>query len=267
MAYETIQQFTSAFEAAKGAMVGGGQKDVGWAIYSRTKANPLGLCVLGRHINEQYDIQRPKRSKWAPAPTDQIKLDKPAHLKKIGEDGLPVVDNFPTTEIKNPESRAGIQWFGPGGLRMDDSIATGVSGADDYVAQNFGLVAETGDKFIGSILSASEWDLRINDCWLLGGVNGKLPFYCASKLTVDNLIDTNYALTITGREVAGLIKFGYRKESGSEMHTGGSVGDVFVSGNHSSATGATFSKYNDLIYNKINTVGAAKLFFSSRGFI
>ena len=222
MSYDTIQEFTLAYNASAGTF--GGVRALGAAqayiIYQRTKATPLGLCVLGRHINE-------------------------AHGGAVG-----------------------IQWF-EAGLTVTGASPTGVGGTSDHVAQNFGLVAEHGNDvlisdgvygsaFIGSILAAGGWDLSVNDAWLLAGVHGFLPFYCASPMSAGNLLDAHYGITITGREVAGLLAFGYRIEDNTAL------GEVFTCRNQPLASDASFATYNALIAG-MPTMGAARAFFQQYG--
>jgi len=80
---------------------------------------------------------------------------------------------------------------------------------------NFGIVNDSTD---GSILmmGGQNWNLHVNDAWLLGGVHGHVPFHSASVLNKENLFRSNGGLGITGREFFGLLLAGYKKESGHE---------------------------------------------------
>lgn len=87
---------------------------------------------------------------------------------------------------------------------------------------NFGSVNEVEKKHQGSIqqMESSDWDLHVNDAWLLGGIHKYLPFYAASELKAINMFvissgspRKNTILNITGRELLGLLLAGYRPES------------------------------------------------------
>lgn len=212
MSFETFESFKLSYDKA-----GGGWSNVpaekAWALYTKARKPPLMCTVVGCHVTLKIKAA-PKKTKWSP--------EEPVHAPNDG----------------------GIQWFGGGGLTNDPNSPTGVSGAEDHVAENFGLVAETtgiGDKFTGSILGAAEWDKRINDTWVLAGIHGMLPAYCASPLTQGNLLDDTYFLSMTGREVAGLLMFGYRKVI---SNTTGKLGDVLECKDNLAAFKATYSAYN-----------------------
>jgi hypothetical protein len=150
----------------------------------------------------------------------------------------------------------GIEWFGGGELKANANSPTGVSGADDHVAENFGVVAETegaDDKFIGSILAAGGWDLVVNDTWVLAGVHGLLPFYCASLMNAANLLDDTYGVTITGREVLGLLTFGYKFLCHDKL------GHLFEVKDKALASAATFEKY-DAVTSNLQRKGAEGVF-------
>lgn len=186
--------------------------ETAYVIYTKTYSTPLRCLVLGRHTDE-----------------DGKTSDK--HLE-IGASG-------------SYAKGSGINWFGQGsgGLKADDNSPTGVSGAADFVAQNFGVTAESqgpGDKFIGSILAAGQWDYAVNDTWVLAGVHGRLPIYCASALTRDNMISARRnALTITGREVLGLLSFGYKMVAPFPQ-----LGIAFQCVDGGAASNASFTAYD-----------------------
>jgi len=87
---------------------------------------------------------------------------------------------------------------------------------------NFGVVNDTQTG--GSIQQMNSWDwnLHVNDAWLLGGIHRCLPFYAASPLTADNVFLQNHAtavLGITGRELFGLLMAGYRPQTDPALGT------------------------------------------------
>ena len=66
--------------------------------------------------------------------------------------------------------------------------------------ENFGK-SNNSSTGTGSILSMTSWNFTINDTWLVGGIHAQVPFYAASILTRENLLDQKHVLTITGREL------------------------------------------------------------------
>jgi hypothetical protein len=105
--------------------------------------------------------------------------------------------------------------------------------------QNFGVVNESDS---GSVLlmGGGKWNFTINDSWLLGGVNGLNDFYAASPLVKKNVLDDNYILSITGRELFGLAIFGYQMVTTS-------YGIGFTPGSKMSATNARLTDYQAAI--------------------
>ncbi|MDH5259510.1 MAG: hypothetical protein OEX07_15960, partial [Gammaproteobacteria bacterium] len=109
---------------------------------------------------------------------------------------------------------------------------------------NFGLVNDSTD---GSILmmGGQNWNLHVNDAWLMGGVHAYLPFYSASKLTKENLFRGEGASTvlgITGREFFGLLLAGYKVEKGHD-----SLGLVMVCKDKARADRLDFSLYEQSV--------------------
>jgi hypothetical protein len=62
-------------------------------------------------------------------------------------------------------------------------------------------------------LKLEEWNMALNDTWVVAGVNSGQPFYPASLVNEKNIIDTRFTppLTIMGRELVGLALAGYRE--------------------------------------------------------
>ena len=184
--------------------------EVAYKIYTLTYDNPLRGLVMGRHTSTD--------GKTTPAGRD-----------------IPAANGY--------ADGCGINWFGDGGLKADENSPTLVSGAPDYVAQNFGVTCEVdwqGKKFSGGILGANDWDYAVNDTWVLAGVHRQMPVWCASALTKYNFISVRRnALTITGREVLGLLSFGYERVMGHP-----SLGVGFESSNAGLAEAADFEKYD-----------------------
>lgn len=85
----------------------------------------------------------------------------------------------------------------------------------------------TNDKHSGSVLNilnqnkvaGEDWSILLNDCWILGGIHGHLPFQLASNPASEvfksptyqhNKTDVSRIMRVTGRELIGLTHFGYR---------------------------------------------------------
>lgn len=83
--------------------------------------------------------------------------------------------------------------------------------------QNFGIIDGNAGAAGGSVQSmpGTEWNLHVNDAWLLGGVHTYRPFYAASPLTAEICFrnDAHQGLGITGRELVALLMAGYRPVS------------------------------------------------------
>lgn len=109
---------------------------------------------------------------------------------------------------------------------------------------NFGLVNDSSD---GSILmmGGQNWNLHVNDAWLMGGVHAYLPFYSASKLSKANIFRNEGAstiLSITGREFFGLLLAGYKVDKGHDA-----LGVVMVCKNKKQAEQLDFSLYEQSV--------------------
>jgi len=103
-------------------------------------------------------------------------------------------------------------------------------------------------------MGSDKWNFTINDCWLLGAVHSHLPFYPASKLSMENIFDEKHVLSITGRELFGLAIFGYWQVSDL-------AGSVFKVLEPHKADGATLEAHQlEIDKLKRNPDGARKAF-------
>jgi hypothetical protein len=107
-------------------------------------------------------------------------------------------------------------------------------GLGDIERVNFGI---TGDRDPGSVLWSSYWSIPLNDAWLMGGIHAWLPFYLASPRTKENIVDPTFGFTVTGRELIGLMTFGYSRNPNTRL------GEVFECSNPAKARSATFTQY------------------------
>jgi hypothetical protein len=82
---------------------------------------------------------------------------------------------------------------------------------DAIMRENLGTLHEDSPDQVGSILDSKTWSLLANDAWLLGSIHAETEFHFASPLTRANLWDDKRnRLTVTGREVIGIVAHGYR---------------------------------------------------------
>ena len=64
--------------------------------------------------------------------------------------------------------------------------------------------------------------LLANDAWLLGGIHAQTEFHFASPLRWENLWDSEFdRLTVTGREVVGIVDAVTAGESGAILRVNG----------------------------------------------
>lgn len=96
------------------------------------------------------------------------------------------------------------------GKKIPGVSTTGNPSIDDSMRANLGALTEI-DGELGAILnSVDKWSLLGNDSWLLGGINACFEIHFASPLSWENLWSNDYnAMTVTGREVIGILCLGY----------------------------------------------------------
>jgi hypothetical protein len=129
----------------------------------------------------------------------------------------------------------------------------------DYFKKNFGYVTDKGD---GSILNmgGKDWNFTVNDTWLLGGVHSRLAFYAASVISKDNILDNDYNLSITGRELMGLALFGY-----TEVHNHKALGVAYICTDRAKADAAKLTDYQCAV-GQIKSRNDAASFFKKAKF-
>jgi hypothetical protein len=111
--------------------------------------------------------------------------------------GMHVVGRLARSTQKNGKTLPGVS-------------TTGNPSIDDSMRANLGTLTEI-DGELGTILnSVDKWSLLGNDSWLLGGINACFEIHFASPLSWENLWAAEYnAMTVTGREVIGILSLGY----------------------------------------------------------
>ncbi|WP_319525606.1 hypothetical protein [uncultured Desulfosarcina sp.] len=177
-----------------------------WQLYEKTRVAPLGLQVFGRHKKNPSAFQ--------------------------GEPGIELYGEvFPRLKKKK------FLGFIGSGIESEKKWKSRTSDFQEQLKHptyperqkapiefNFGIASQNST---GSILQmgAGMWHLNINDAWVLGGTHSHQPFYIAFKLSYDNVFSDNnkHNLTITGRELLGLLMSGYKLETGHA-----SLGGVMV---------------------------------------
>lgn len=127
-------------------------------------------------------------------------------------------------------------------------------GIDQTTRDNFHQMNEV--DYGGSVMNSANWSVLMNDAWVLGGIHSHTPFYLASPRTQAN-IDLRQGgdpgtwrfddLTVTGRELLGLLTFGY--EIVRANPTLGEAGRVLNAG---LANGATFDAYLTAVGNALD---------------
>ena len=123
---------------------------------------------------------------------------------------------------------------------------------------NFGA---TNANSSGSALltGRNDWNLTINDVWLCAGVHSLQQFHPASPLTHNNIYSKKHILTITGRELVGLVMAGYVPVSGHR-----DLGTVWRPSITKKVDDLNLVNYQVTIAS-LKTEADAKSFFASRG--
>jgi hypothetical protein len=101
----------------------------------------------------------------------------------------------------------------------------------------------------GNLLKLDKWARAVNDSWILGGVHRGSKFRLTSPLVMENL--WNYAIgapVVTGREIVGLLHFGYELQQVGPWQ-------IFVSTDRSRAASASLVSYDRLMNDK-GTIGS-----------
>lgn len=226
--------------------------DVAWNAYTNSAKKKdsdngtLGLMLFGRHaasikkgITEAFTRRQ-----------DEIAQE---HLRLSNKRLVPKAY---VRHWHKKATRANTQW-----RAKAESKITGVIETDEQSAmrQNFGVV---NNNETGSILlmGNANWNLTINDTWLLGAVHSQLAFYPASPVSRANIFDDKHVLSITGRELFGLAIFGYRQVIPEHA----ALGTAFVVSDPRKSQSATLVGYQQAM-NDV-THGAATKAFNEAGF-
>jgi hypothetical protein len=226
--------------------------DVAWNAYTNaakktdSDSSTLGLMLFGRHaasikkgITEAFTRRQ-----------DEIAAK---HLKLSNSRFVPKA--YVKSWHRKATRTNDATW------KRELGAVTGVIETDESSAmrKNFGVV---NNNESGSILlmGNSNWNLTINDTWLLGAVHSQLPFYPASPVSRANIFDDKHVLSITGRELFGLAIFGYKQV----IPEYAALGTAFVVSDQGKAQNATLVAYQQAMSGI--TSGVANKAFSDAGF-
>ena len=183
--YNSYERFRTDYNEAyrmdrdRGSPFAKGSAASAWRVYINSSMPGLGFHLFGRFTSSQNNVQ------------DGLKLTKSILVtRKVPKKGFSGMLGFTSTYYNYVEEPTAM-------------------------ATNFGVV-DNGNRR-GSIQQVpdAEWNLIVNDSWLLGGVNRGLAFYAASTLNFENTFlnphdHRDNRLGITGRELLGLIMAGYK---------------------------------------------------------
>lgn len=109
-----------------------------------------------------------------------------------------------------------------------------IAGVLDDLKDAHGVYDKTSVMRSGNILQVhgTTWSILLNDCWIMGGIHGGATFELASYAEQKNLFNLShtdkdpddYAFRVTGREILGLLHFGYSQSSCAPSSLSRSVG-------------------------------------------
>jgi hypothetical protein len=111
------------------------------------------------------------------------------------------------------------------------------------------------------MLKLDQWNMAVNDIWVLAAVNSLQEFYPASLVTEANILHDKHTLTIMGRELVGLALAGYSEQSGHKA-----LGKIYVHGDKEKAAFLSLPDYQAGL-SKLTSVPNAKAFFEKARFV
>ena len=149
---------------------------------------------------------------------------------------------WPETKRPADKMNAYYEWYKL--AKAQNKIVLGREKDLNQVIHVYGRASTGGAMLIG----VKNWDIIVNDSWILGGIHGLVPFYLKTILDFDSVYnesqqrnpDPTRILYVTSREVAGLNLFGYQMTDPAH-----SDGLKFECNQASLAENATFKAYRD----------------------
>jgi len=225
--------------------------DVAWGAYSnaakKTSADDsvLGLMLFGRHVaSMKFEVAKNAQEAFN-ARQQRIATKDEQMMRKW---------YVPSAYREHQTTKATKSNFARLAQDKDNVPASIDTDEKNAMIKNFGVVNNNDS---GSILliGNKNWNMTINDAWLLGAVHSHLPFYPASAVSKANIFDSKFILSITGRELYGLALFGYRQVIPDYPE----LGSAFEVGDPGKATGADLVSYQTAMSN-LTEAGAQKAF-------
>ena len=263
MAYQQKDEFLLDYQAAQrqaiakyGAFCKPVADDVAWSAYTNSAkktdsdSSILGLMLFGRHVGSM-------KKEVAAIATDAFRQRQGAiqaedeRMRKSK-----VVLSVYRAHVTKKATAANFRQQEREKLDVPAAIDTDKA---NPMIKNFGVV---NNNETGSILLIGDtnWNLTINDTWLLGAVHSHLPFYPASAVSRANIYENKHILSITGRELFGLAIFGYKQVIPDYPE----LGSAFEVSDRAKANEATLVKYQTAMDGLTELV--AKKAFTDAGF-
>ncbi len=184
---------------------------VAWEVYWNARTTPLQMQIFGRHKKNEMGsgVIGPGIELYDEAYPLMPRETEAQRAKRVG-----------------PEIAARLTH--PTGQKMSK------------IEFNFGIASHETAGSIQRLLD-KDWIVNVNDAWLLGGVHGHQEFHFASAKFYKNFFAdlADYNLTVTGRELLGLLTAGYVRATGYDA----SLGDVMFCKNESTADEMTLVSY------------------------
>lgn len=151
-----------------------------------------------------------------------------------------LVQAWPEAQTADDTLKSYYEWYKL--ARAQNRIVLGREHDLNQFVAAYGRAGTGGAMLIG----VKSWDIIVNDCWMMGGINAQIPFFLKTVLDYNAVYNTaqkanadpTRALFVTTREVAGLNLFGY-----SMTDPAAPDGQKFDCVQPSLAANATFKAY------------------------
>jgi hypothetical protein len=147
---------------------------------------------------------------------------------------------WPEKNVDQAQANAYYGWYL--NARSQNKIVLGREKDLQSLKDEYGLAEEGGRMLIG----VTNWDIWVNDSWILGGIHKQLPFLLKTVLTFDSVYnkkkedyktDKTRVMYVTTREIAGPNLFGYKKDKED------ADGQLFLCEEKNAASDANFESY------------------------
>jgi hypothetical protein len=146
---------------------------------------------------------------------------------------------WPEKNVPQEKAKTYYEWYQK--ARSQTEIVLGREKDLESLKKQYGVAEEGGSMLIG----VTNWDILVNDSWILGGIHKQLPFLLKTVLTFASVYnveqkdnpDQTRVMYVTTREIAGLNLFGYRKNKQD------ADGQLFLCEEKNTASDANFKSY------------------------